>query len=141
MTIQAQILELLDRLRTELGLSIVLVTHDLGVVAETCDRVAVMYAGQIVEEATVAELFSSPRHPYTSGLIAAAPSIDAPKGLLPSLPGIVPRLEDMPTGCRFAARCEHATAVCTDVTTIELGVVDGRSVRCLRAAELELSVR
>jgi oligopeptide/dipeptide ABC transporter ATP-binding protein len=110
-TVQAQILELLRELSRDERLEVVLVTHDLGVVAETCDRVAVMYAGQIVETAATSELFAAPRHPYTEGLIAT--SRPEPLGSeLVSIPGQVPRLGEWPTGCRFRARCTYATDLC-----------------------------
>ncbi len=115
-TIQAQIMELLDRLRRETGTAIVLITHDLGVVAESCDRVVVMYAGTKVEEATTAELFARPAHPYTRGLLAAMPRLDTPlsepRGRLPEIPGMVPSLRDAARGCRFAPRCAQAIERC-----------------------------
>src|SRR5438094_8517164 len=104
-TIQAQILDLLARLRRELGMSLLLITHDLGVVAETCDDVVVMYAGHVVEHAPAAALFARPRHPYTAGLLRSVPSFGAPRGphkrRLQEIPGLVPRLDRLPTGCRF----------------------------------------
>ncbi len=108
-TIQAQILELLDDLRRRLGTAILLITHDLGVVAETCDDVAVMYAGRIVERASAAELFRRPRHPYTIGLLAARPDADRRGGgPLETIPGMVPPPQAFPDGCRFHPRCRHA---------------------------------
>ena len=108
-TIQAQILELLDDLRQRLGTAILLITHDLGVVAETCDDVAVMYAGRIVERAPAAELFSRPRHPYTIGLLAARPAADRRRaGPLTTIPGMVPPPQKFPSGCRFHPRCGYA---------------------------------
>ncbi len=104
-TIQAQILELIGRVRRETGMAIVLISHDLGVVAENCDRVAVMYAGRIVEEAPADELFADPRHPYTRGLIGALPPIDGPRRRLTAIPGTVPDPKAMPPGCAFAPRC------------------------------------
>jgi oligopeptide/dipeptide ABC transporter ATP-binding protein len=111
-TIQAQILALLKELQTEFGMAILLVTHDLGVVAETADEVAVMYAGAIVERAPVATLFSAPAHPYTAGLLAAIPRIDADVAQLTPIEGTVPSLVAMPPGCSFAPRCERARAPC-----------------------------
>ena len=115
-TIQAQIMELLDRLRRETGTAIVLITHDLGVVAESCDRVVVMYAGAKVEEATTAELFAHPGHPYTRGLLDAMPRLDTPltepRGRLPEIPGMVPSLRGVAVGCRFAPRCALADNRC-----------------------------
>ena len=108
-TIQAQILELLADLRRRLGMAILLITHDLGVVAETCDEVAVMYAGKIVERAPAVELFANPLHPYTIGLLAARPEHRAGgKGPLAAIPGMVPQPRDFPAGCRFHPRCGHA---------------------------------
>src|SRR2546422_6092044 len=103
-TIQAQILDLLTSLQDELGMAMIFVTHDLGVVAEICDRVAVMYAGQVVEEATVDALFARPRHPYTAGLMESMPQLAPPGSRLRVIPGQVPRPEDLPTGCRFHPR-------------------------------------
>jgi peptide/nickel transport system ATP-binding protein/oligopeptide transport system ATP-binding protein len=112
-TLQAQILDLLRDLRDELGMGIVLITHDLGVVAEFCDRVAVMYAGRIVEEAPVRALFARPRHPYTHGLMASIPRLDTAKGArLPTIEGTVPPPGRRPAGCAFAERCPRAQARC-----------------------------
>lgn len=111
-TIQAQILELMKELQAELGMSILLITHDLGVVSEMCDRVAVMYAGQIVEEASVKALFQKPMHPYTKGLIASVPQMGKQQSKLSSIPGNVPHPTHMPSGCRFAPRCSYAFDQC-----------------------------
>jgi oligopeptide/dipeptide ABC transporter ATP-binding protein len=113
-TIQAQILELLEQLRQELGLAVLLITHDLAVVAETCARVIVMYAGQVVEEAPVETLFSAPAHPYTRGLLAAAPGLGRPvaRGELATIPGQVPEMARLPTGCAFHPRCSEVMEVC-----------------------------
>ena len=108
-TVQAQILALLRRLQRELGMAIVMITHDLGVVAETADDVAVMYAGRIVEHAPVAQLFGAPQHPYTWGLLQSMPRLDAPRRrLLDAIPGRPPNLSSPPAGCRFHPRCPHA---------------------------------
>jgi oligopeptide/dipeptide ABC transporter ATP-binding protein len=104
-TIQAQILDLMRKLRDELGTAIVLITHDLGVVAEMCDRVAVMYAGEIVEQTDVVTLFRDPLHPYTKGLIGSIPLVGDVRDELAVIPGNVPNLIDLPAGCRFAPRC------------------------------------
>jgi oligopeptide/dipeptide ABC transporter ATP-binding protein len=116
-TIQAQVLDLLMKLRQEIGTSIVLITHDLGIVAETCERVAVMYAGRIVEETDVETLFANPLHPYTQGLIGSVPILGQIKDKLHVIPGSVPNLIDLPDGCKFAPRCqariEHNLEVCT----------------------------
>jgi len=111
-TIQAQILELLNELQQELNMSVLLITHDLGVVAETCDRVAVMYAGKIVESAPVASLFETPRHPYTHGLFRSLPTLTEKKKQLAVIPGSVPSPLDFPSGCRFRTRCSMAQEVC-----------------------------
>ena len=112
-TVQAQILELFLALRRDRGLSILAITHDFGVVAEIADRVAVFYAGRVVETAPAARLFDAPAHPYTRALIAARPVPGlAPRTLLPEIAGVVPRLADMPPGCRFAPRCPLATDLC-----------------------------
>jgi oligopeptide/dipeptide ABC transporter ATP-binding protein len=113
-TLQAQVLALLLRLRDELGLGILLVTHDLAVVAQTCDRVVVMYCGEVVEEAPTAALFASPAHPYTRGLVAAVPRLGhpAPRGQMPAIPGQVPDPRRRPTGCAFHPRCAWVMPVC-----------------------------
>ena len=113
-TIQAQILELLLRLKQDLGMAILMITHDLGVVAEFCERVLVMYAGRIVEQARVTELFETPRHPYTRGLIDAMPRLDSGKGKLATIPGIVPSPGERSEGCHFAERCVNATGRCKE---------------------------
>jgi peptide/nickel transport system ATP-binding protein len=114
-TIQAQVLDLLRALRTRLQTTIVLITHDLGVVAQICDRVGVMYAGQLVEVAPVSEIFRSPRHPYTQALLAALPTQQQLPGSLHVIPGRVPNLADPPPGCRFSTRCPYVMDVCATV--------------------------
>jgi oligopeptide/dipeptide ABC transporter ATP-binding protein len=111
-TIQAQILELLRELQREFAMSMLLITHDLGVVAETCDNVAVMYAGKIVEKATVNELFERPLHPYTQGLFRSLPNLSEKKDALEAIPGAVPNPLDFPSGCRFRTRCPMAQELC-----------------------------
>ncbi len=117
-TIQAQVLALIGDLQERLGTAVILITHDLGVVAESADRVIVMYAGRKIEEAPVAELFANPRHPYTRGLLASVPRLEAISGhsagskRLAEIPGIVPALTEIPAGCAFAPRCDHATDQC-----------------------------
>ena len=111
-TIQAQILELLNELQHDLDMSILLITHDLGVVAETCDRVAVMYAGKVVESAPVKLLFERPKHPYTHGLFRSLPTLSERKDQLAVIPGTVPSPLDFPTGCRFRTRCWMAQEIC-----------------------------
>jgi peptide/nickel transport system ATP-binding protein len=124
--IQAQILELLERLRHELGLSLILITHDLSVIAETCDRVLVMYAGRVAEEGPVGEVFRRPRHPYTQKLLAAFPNIHADRRSLEVIPGALPDLRDPPPGCRFAPRCAFAMEVCTTAQPAETTFDDVR---------------
>jgi oligopeptide/dipeptide ABC transporter ATP-binding protein len=106
-TIQAQILELLNRLQDELGMSIILITHDLGVVAETCDRVIVMYAGQVFEEGPVNDIFHDPQNPYTEGLLRSMPKLGEEVERLAVIPGVVPAPTNWPAGCRFAERCPY----------------------------------
>jgi peptide/nickel transport system ATP-binding protein len=133
-TIQAQILDLLRNLRTQMNTSIVLITHDLGIVAEMCERVAVMYAGRIVEQADVDTLFSRPRHPYTLGLIGSVPILGQIKDKLHVIPGTVPNLIDLPPGCKFAPRCqariEHNLAICTETEPVLRPVEPRHKVRC-----------
>ena len=111
-TIQAQILELMEEIRAKKNTGILMITHDLGVVAEMCSRVVVMYAGRIVEEAPVQELFADPKHPYTQGLIGSVPKLGSGVESLPSIPGSVPDLSVMPKGCKFAPRCKYAMDIC-----------------------------
>jgi peptide/nickel transport system ATP-binding protein len=134
-TIQAQILDLLKRLQAERGMAVMLITHDLGVVAESCDAVVVMYAGRVVEQAPVRSLFSRPAHPYTAGLLRSIPSFeDAQAGArsarLKTIPGMVPSLRNLPVGCRFRDRCERALDICAKVDPpLELKR-DGQSAAC-----------
>ncbi len=137
-TVQAQIMELLSSLREQLGMAILLVTHDLGVVADVCDRVAVMYAGRIVEQATAGELYGTPQHPYTEGLLLSVPSLTERATRLRSIPGAIPGLDDMPPGCSFHPRCEYAKAECSEAPIAMFRGHDAREVRCIRAAELTL---
>ena len=133
-TIQAQILDLMRNLRDETGTAIVLITHDLGVVAEMCDRVAVMYAGEIVEQSDVTTLFRRPKHPYTQGLIASIPVVGQVQDALSTIPGNVPNLIDLPQGCRFAPRCltriERDVRLATEVHPELLPIAPGHDVRC-----------
>ena len=133
-TIQAQILDLIRRLNRDLGMGVILITHDLGVVAEMADRVAVMYAGEIVEQAAVRPLFRNPLHPYTKGLIGSIPTLGVVKEELETIPGVVPSLMDLPPGCRFASRCkariEHGLEICLEVRPQLLPVEEGHLVRC-----------
>jgi oligopeptide/dipeptide ABC transporter ATP-binding protein len=127
--VQAQILDLLEHLRQELGLSLILITHDLSVIAETCDRVLVMYAGRVAEEGSVNEVFRRPRHPYTQKLLSAFPNIRADRRSLEVIPGAPPDLRRPPPGCRFAPRCDFAMPVCTEVVPPEV-TFDGVRVAC-----------
>ena len=128
--VQAQILKLLEELRQELGLSLILITHDLSVIAETCDRTLVMYAGRVAEEGPVRKIFSAPRHPYTSKLLGAFPSIQADRRSLDTIPGLPPDLRDPPPGCRFHPRCPAVMAVCKEVVPPEVTFPDGVRVAC-----------
>ncbi len=131
-TLQAQILELLERLRRDLGLAVLLITHDLAVVAETCDRVVVMYAGQVVEEADVDTLFRAPVHPYSQGLLATLPRLGRPaaRGALPVLQGGQPEAADRPGGCAFHPRCPEVLPVCRDREPELVEVGPGHRARC-----------
>ena len=130
-TIQAQILELLDRLQAELGMAVMLITHDLGVVAGTADRVVVMYAGQVVESAPTTVLFARATHPYTAGLLASVPRLDTPRARLHTIPGQVPAATAWPTGCRFHPRCPYAWDKCRteEPPLLETGA-PGHTARC-----------
>jgi peptide/nickel transport system ATP-binding protein len=141
-TTQAQILQLIADLRDDSDMGTILITHDLGVVAETCTRVLVMYLGQILEEAPVADIFTRPAHPYTRGLLASIPGLTGDRTLpLHVIGGKVPSLREVPPGCRFAARCPYAEQICLD-TPPELDQIDGgRAVRCHRHAELPEATR
>lgn len=128
-TIQAQILELIKELQEEIGMSVVMITHDLGVVAETCDYVAVMYAGKVVEYADIYTLFENPKHPYTVGLLNSLPRHDKKQDELIPIKGNVPAPDEMPSGCRFAPRCPFASDICNTLPELEdLG--NGNEVRC-----------
>jgi peptide/nickel transport system ATP-binding protein len=132
-TIQAQILDLLGELKSRFGMAVMLITHAMGVVAETAQRVVVMYAGKIVEEAPVEELFARPRHPYTQGLIRSIPRVDKAgvKTRLEAIPGTVPSLSDLPPGCRFAPRCRFAMPVCTRAIPPLREVAPDHKVACV----------
>jgi len=133
-TIQAQILDLMRKLRENTGTAIILITHDLGVVAEMCERVAVMYAGEIVEQTDVGTLFDQPLHPYTKGLIGSIPVLGKLKERLEVIPGSVPNLVTLPPGCRFAPRCkamvEHGLNICTETKPDLIDFKPGHKVRC-----------
>ena len=141
-TIQAQILELLKKLRAEYDLSVILITHNLGIVAEIADQVAVMYAGNIVERAATAQLLTSPVHPYTRALLSAVPELGRSKGRLNTIPGVVPRPENYPAGCRFSPRCpvlENAAPQirerCVSCIPPVVGIASGHFCRCHLVSE------
>lgn len=135
-TIQDQILRLLVQLQMELGLGMVLVTHDMGVVAQTCQRVAVMYAGEIVETCDTADLFAAPRHPYAAGLFACVPRIDGPARRLAPIPGAPPDPAHPPTGCRFHPRCPLASDICRQSAPALREVSHGHLARCHHAEQV-----
>ncbi len=141
-TIQAQILDLMRDLRTKMEASVILITHDLGVIAEMAERVAVMYAGRILEQTDVQQLFDHPLHPYTQGLIASIPVLGQIKDKLDVIPGSVPNLINLPPGCKFAPRCrsrvEHSLAVCTEMEPQLRPVARNHSVRCWLYHDSEL---
>jgi oligopeptide/dipeptide ABC transporter ATP-binding protein len=133
-TIQAQILDLMRDLQASYKTAVILITHDLGVVAEMADRVAVMYAGRIVEETDVRTLFDHPKHPYTQGLIGSIPVLGDLKSRLDVIPGVVPSLVDLPRGCKFASRCvarvQHGLEICTEIEPDLISIEGGHKVRC-----------
>ena len=134
-TIQAQILDLLRRLQGELGMAVIMITHDLGVVAEFADRVNVMYAGRIVESGPVETIFERPAHPYTEALLASIPQLDGEAKRLPVIEGTVPSPFAMPSGCRFAPRCRFAIPLCTAAVPALARVSDGQHAACVRTPE------
>lgn len=132
-TIQAQILELIKDLQAEMGMAVVMITHDLGVIAETCSKVVVMYAGRVAETGSVFDIFDRPAHPYSRGLLQAIPRLDTePKSRLGVIEGMVPGLHDLPPGCRFENRCPHSVAECRQLVPAAEKVADGHSVSCSR---------
>jgi peptide/nickel transport system ATP-binding protein len=136
-TIQAQILELLSDLQRDMGMSVLLITHDLGVIAETCERVVVMYAGQVAEKGSVYDVFDHPGHPYTRGLLASIPRLDTvPKSTLSVIDGMVPGLLDMPAGCRFENRCNFRQDRCLQQSPALQQVHETHEVSCLRWQEI-----
>jgi oligopeptide/dipeptide ABC transporter ATP-binding protein len=132
-TIQAQILDLLMDLRDEFGMAIIIITHNMGVVAETADRVIVMYAGRVVEEAPVASVFDAPRHPYTRGLLSCVPSLEGSAARLTAIPGTLPDPARRPPGCRYAPRCELAIAECSAGLPPLAKVGPSQRAACIRA--------
>lgn len=134
-TIQAQILDLIRRLQKKIGMSVLLITHDLGVIAETCQEVVVMYAGKVVERAEVTELFAHPCHPYTIGLFESLPKVGGKDGQLKPIPGVVPSLLDMPPGCSFQERCFKAESDCRGMLPPWSEIRPGHWVRCWHPLE------
>ena len=134
-TIEAQIFELVDKLKDQYGMGIILITHDLAVVANSCDRVIVMYAGRIVEEAPVLALYETPLHPYTRGLLNSIPQLDEEREQerLPSIPGEVPELISLPPGCNFSPRCQIAEETCSREDQPLREIAPGRRVACWKA--------
>jgi oligopeptide/dipeptide ABC transporter ATP-binding protein len=135
-TIQAQILELIERLRSQRNLAVLLITHDLGVVAEFADKVCVMYTGKIVEQSPTASLFADPKHPYTKGLLRSVPKLgnrgaESSRERLETIEGTVPNPVELPSGCHFSPRCEHATDLCRENSVEMVTTADGSLVRCV----------
>ena len=137
-TIQAQILDLLKALKDKFNLAMVLITHDIGIVADTCDRVTVLYAGQVCETGTTEQVFENPKHPYTEALLSSVPSLALRKQKLSVIPGNVPNLIQPPSGCRFHPRCSYARQICIDKDPELESIGDGRLVHCHRWKELDL---
>ncbi|MCL4746905.1 MAG: ABC transporter ATP-binding protein [Burkholderiaceae bacterium] len=131
-TIQAQILDLLRRLRAELGMAVIMITHNLGVIADIADRVVVMYAGRVVERASVGALFDRPAHPYTEGLLGSVPPLDRDVDRLPTIVGTVPSPQSMPAGCRFAGRCRYVEDACKRTDPVLLDVGHDHAAACIR---------
>lgn len=139
-TVEAQILHLMRKLRDEKNTSIMMITHNLGVVAEICDTVYVMYAGQVVEHTDVYEIFKNPCHPYTEGLLNSLPTVNS-GARLKSIPGIVPKLDKLPKGCRFHDRCKYATERCKNEMPPLYDIGNGHTVRCFRMEEKSEGVK
>ncbi|MFW5695743.1 MAG: ABC transporter ATP-binding protein, partial [Alkalispirochaeta sp.] len=136
-TIQAQILKLLDSLRQTEGVALIFISHDFGVISEVCDRVVVMYAGQVVESGTVDEIYRRPLHPYTRRLMECVPRLGERSRTLAAIPGLPPALDDLPTGCRFADRCDMVIDACR-AAPVALHAVENREVRCVRVEGAEV---
>jgi peptide/nickel transport system ATP-binding protein len=136
-TIQAQILELIKELQNEMGMAVILITHDLGVIAETSNTVVVMYAGRVAEKGTVYDIFDKPTHPYTKGLLESIPRLESiPKAKLPIIEGMVPGLLDLPKGCRFENRCPYRQDLCLQSPPSIESIADGHEVSCFRWREI-----
>ena len=134
-TVEAQILQLMKNLRDEIGTSIILISHNLGVIAQVCDYVYVMYAGRVVEQAEIFELFDHPAHPYTRGLMNAVASLDGDSPLLDTIPGVVPNLLHLPEGCSFSPRCDRCTEACRRAMPELAEVAPGHLARCINTTE------
>jgi peptide/nickel transport system ATP-binding protein len=137
-TIQAQILELMKSLKKKLGMSMILITHDMGIVAGVADRITVMYSGRVCETADTKTIFYKPLHPYTNALLTAVPSLALQKEKLTVIPGTIPNLIDPPSGCRFHPRCKYAKAVCAEKIPLIIEIEPEHYVACHRALELDL---
>lgn len=137
-TIQAQILELLDQLRQEFSMAIILITHDMGVIARMAERVVVMYAGRVAEEGPVNSVFKSPGHPYTAGLLTSIPRLSNAGAYLHPIQGMVPSASMMPPGCRFSPRCGRSRPICDRIVPQPIAVGDGHSAACLVHTGFEL---
>ena len=129
-TVQAQIMELISQLKEEREMSIILISHNMGIIAEMCDQMLVMYGGVVVEEGSCKQIFAAPKHPYTIGLLGAIPSVAVDKEELDSIPGIVPKLTPPVVGCRFASRCAHANDRCRAQEPPIFPVEEGHGARC-----------
>ena len=134
-TIQAQVLEMINELKAELNMAMILITHDLGVVAETCDNVAIMYAGEIVENGNLEQIFDNPSHPYTKGLFRSIPSLDAKTKHLEPIAGLMPDPANLPGGCKFHPRCPECMEQCKSVNPATVDIGGGHLVKCLKFAE------
>lgn len=136
-TIQAQVLEMITELKSELGTSLLLITHDLGVVAEICEKVAIMYAGEIIETGTTEDVFDRPHHPYTIGLFGSLPDLDGDKERLEPIDGLMPDPTQLPAGCNFAPRCPKVMDECLEGKIVEAKISDSHFVRCKRYEKLK----
>ena len=134
--VQAQILNIIEKLQKEFHMGFILITHDLSILAETCDKIAVMYAGKIVEKADADTLFEETAHPYTKKLIGCFPNIDGNKTVPTGIPGVPPNMLDLPSGCTFAPRCEYALDICHNETPKGLEIKNGHYVACHRWEEI-----
>jgi len=137
-TIQAQVLDLMKGLKRKFDMSMILITHDMGIVAETCDRVTVLYAGQVCESGTTQQVFGNPKHPYTEALLTSVPHLALRKEKLSVIPGNIPNLVDPPSGCRFHPRCKYSKQICVDMVPQLEPVEEGHWAACHRARELQL---